>query len=114
MAQRVKDFKGTSFRVPPELLKVFRVKCAERGVSQSAVVNASIRAWIASDQTETPVRVEAPAVTEHRRWHTTLEELLSSGNRLVTDTVQAALTLAKQYLEVSSGATIRYDKTRSR
>jgi len=65
----VRYFKGTSFRVPPDLLKSFRIKCAERGVSQSAVVNASIRAWIATEHGAGPVVVESADTIEHKRWH---------------------------------------------
>lgn len=88
-----KKFPGTSFRIPPDLLREFKIACAQRDTTQTAVVTEFIRRWL-----EIPTEKPEPAYREtptpmvvsrsEDRWHQMLAEIFASGDAEAIQAVQ--------------------------
>jgi hypothetical protein len=81
-----KKILPTSFRIPRELLKEFRVACAQREVVQSEVVTSLIEGW-----TDHPVAAAPIAARPPTKWHQMLTDILESGDREAISAVQQNL-----------------------
>lgn len=81
-----KEISKQGFRIPTELLKKFKIACAQQDTTQNAIVVEAIDRFVHGERHAPEERPHSPT-----RWHAMLTDVLDSGDREAISAVQQSL-----------------------
>jgi hypothetical protein len=94
--------KKTTFRMPPDMGRRLKVKCASMGVTQTDVILRAIDEFLSEKPGLASVAPTASA--GNKRWHDWLELILQSDVRTAADTVQHVIRCAHELVLAKGSA----------
>ena len=102
MTEKPEKNVSKSFRVAPELLKRFKIECAQRDTTQTEVVTQLIRQWLENFPEGRERREAADLIKQTNyiptRWHSMLTDIFDRADPATVELIQHVLTVHHQHL----------------